>query len=197
MKQAIISALLIAWTAPAQAAEPAATGKVGLLLSLPPDNRDSHVGAGVSIEFTPSSHSFTASVEGVNIWSDTMKAWSAWLAWPSLTWYSHHSLSVLGGYNQSILMFPRLGLGGPNQSDWDPPSLLVGVSYQWANGPFALRLSPHLAAGLWDQHIDVFYSTMRSYLAGPPLLEISWQALDHVELGLRVSYVPVRASWTF
>jgi hypothetical protein len=197
MKQAIAMALLIAWAAPVPAAEAAVTGKVGLLLP-PPGIGHPSVGPGISVELTDRSRSLATHLEGERNWTGRTMVWSTWLAWRLTNEVNASSWSILAGYNQSISMFPRLGgAGNPTPSDWDPPSLLVGVSYQWANGPFTLRLSPHLAAGVWHQTVDVFYSTMRSTLAGPPLLEISWQALDHVELGLRLSFIPLRASWTF
>lgn len=155
-----------------------------------------YVGAG--IEVSDEQLRLSLAAEATSFWDLPPKAWASWLRWTP--WRTSHGnqFGVLVGYNQSYRLFPGPDVppepGRPDPG-WELPAMLIGFAYEWSGPHWWLRLSPHLAIG-YDQYWQ-WSPTVRSFIAGPPLAEVGWQPVEHVEVGLRLSLTPVRIGFRF
>jgi hypothetical protein len=172
---------------PAAVADPAMGGKLSLMAG--PSNV---WGANLEATYRPVGLTWNAEAIQTNGWPP--RYWSSWLTWRAQEMPGGHSLGLLAGYSQSVNGYP--GPGPTSPVPWDPALALLGVSYAWTDSSFWLRTSPHL---LWIPTTGQVSppQLIPSLLTGPPLLEIGWRPLEHLEVGLRLAVTIVRVSWVF
>lgn len=155
-----------------------------------------YIGAG--LEVSDDRLHLSLAAEAATFWDLPPKAWATWLRWTPWKTRDGTRFGVLTGYNQSYRLFPGPDVPpSPGRPDpgWELPSVLIGMAYEWSGPAWWLRVSPHIAVS-YDQSWQVL-PTYRSLLAGPPLAEVGWRPVEHVELGLRLSLTPVRVGFYF
>jgi hypothetical protein len=75
------------------------------------------------------------------------------------------------------------------------PNALLGLAYEWSGPGWWMRVSPHI--GLGHNQSWQWSPPFRSLFAGPPLAEVGWQPVKHLEVGLRLSLTPIRVGFHF
>jgi hypothetical protein len=100
-----------------------------------------------------------------------------------------HSFGPLLGYYQ-VTSTNRFGLGTTN-------SLLVGVVYQWEEGAWWTRVSPYIGLNVLPyMSVSPAIALLGSF-GGPPLFEVGWRPVPHLELALRTSFAPLRVGFVW
>ena len=150
-------------------------------------------GAGIALGASAPARHLSLNAEAGLFSMGGLKAWAGWLEWKPLT-SGGHAAGLMAGYSQGTGVAPGPAMVTARPAD--PPGAIVGLAYEWTRDDFFVRLRPHLA---FDLSMPYWHPgpTMKSLFVGPPLLELGWRLTPKLELGLRLSAMPLSASWFF
>lgn len=106
----------------------------------------------------------------------------------------HSSLGILAGaasYNPLIPKPMHTAQVGPTESTQPSLSPLVGLSYMLQGDVFWFRLTPNYVFYPNDPAMFSFFQS------GVPLMDVGAKLTPHLNLSLRLSYLPLMLNWEF
>jgi hypothetical protein len=144
-----------------------------------------HAGASVEVRWPAGRLSLTGA--GAAEFASPARYYSLYSRWTPLA-AGPHSFGPLLGYYQ-VTSNTRAGLGTAN-------SMLVGVVWQWEEGAWWTRVSPYIGVNVPAMSVSPAIALLGSY-GGPPLFEVGWRPVPHLELALRTSFAPLRVGYVW